>query len=185
MLDALAAGAKPAGAAATSPATPQAIAAVIDASGGSAGPASAAAKGATAHVDAKPATGAAVQAAIAPDALAVIDTSDTSADLVWAPVNGAQAYSVSRASAEGPFAVVGRVRGPSFGDAGLAPKSTYRWRVSVVIDGVEGPASNEVQRRHARHPRPVRQSGLLPASVMARQNRGISTSTLEPPSITT
>ncbi len=112
---------------------------------------------------AKPATtGATAGPAAAPNALAVIDTSDTSADLVWASVNGAQAYSISRAGADGAFTVVGRVAGPSFGDAGLAPKSTYRWRVSAVVNGVEGAASNEVQGVTRATPAPCDNPGSCP-----------------------
>ncbi|MGA9598702.1 MAG: PHB depolymerase family esterase [Methylocystis sp.] len=112
---------------------------------------------------AKPATAAtAAVPAAAPDALAVIDTSDTSADLVWAAVKGATAYKVSRAGVDGPFADVGFVTGPSFGDAGLTPKSTYRWRVSAMVDGVEGPASNAVSGVTRSTPAPCDNPGSCP-----------------------
>jgi poly(3-hydroxybutyrate) depolymerase len=109
----------------------------------------------------KAVTAAAAPAALA-DALAVIDSSDTSADIAWAPVKGATSYRVSRASVDGPFTVVGDVTGPSFGDARLAPKSTYRWRVSAVVDGVEGPASNEVRGATRATPAPCDNPGSCP-----------------------
>ncbi len=68
--------------------------------------------------------------AAARDALVVIDSSDASADLAWAPVKGAISYRVSRASVDSPFAIVGQVTGPSFGDARLTPNTTYLWRGS-------------------------------------------------------
>lgn len=76
-------------------------------------------------------------------ALAVIDTSDTGADLAWTPQAGATGYRVWRASADGQFAAVMDVQGPGFADSGLMPKSAYRWRVTALANGVEGPPSNE------------------------------------------
>jgi poly(3-hydroxybutyrate) depolymerase len=111
---------------------------------------------------ARPAAAAAAGPATAPDALAVIDSSDTSVDLAWAPVNGATAYRVSRASSDGPFSVVADVAGPSLGDAGLVPKSTYRWRVTAIVAGVEGPASNEVRGATRSTPAPCDNPGSCP-----------------------
>jgi hypothetical protein len=79
----------------------------------------------------------------APTAFTVIDTSDSGADLAWIPVAGATVYRVSRAGTDGVFAAVGSVAGPSFGDSGLTPGSTFRWHVSAVVNGVEGPVSTE------------------------------------------
>jgi hypothetical protein len=62
----------------------------------------------------------------APNALTVIDTSDNSADLAWTPIAGTEIYHVWRAGVDGPFTVVGDAMGPSFGDSGLTPQSTYR-----------------------------------------------------------
>jgi poly(3-hydroxybutyrate) depolymerase len=76
-------------------------------------------------------------------ALEVIDTSDTGADLAWIPQPGATSYRVWRAGADGPFAAVGDVVGPSFGDSGLAPQTTYRWRVTALVGGAAGPESKE------------------------------------------
>ena len=120
---------------------------------------------------AKPVTAAGAVTAAAPDALAIIDSSDTSADLAWAPVKGATAYRVSRASADSPFAVVGDVTGPSFGDARLTPKSTYRWRVSAIVDGVEGPASDEVRGATRSTPAPCDNPGSCPIEVSAAAAR--------------
>ena len=84
----------------------------------------------------------------APDAvpagLVIIDTSDTSADLAWTPLGGTATYRVWRAGADGQFAAVADVPGPSFANSGLAPASAYRWRVSAVVNGIEGPPSIEV-----------------------------------------
>jgi poly(3-hydroxybutyrate) depolymerase len=95
----------------------------------------------TAH--AAPAATTAASPGGAPGALSVADTSDTGADLVWRPVAGATVYRVSRASADGSFAAIGDAAAPGFADSGLTPKSAYRWRVAVVANGAEGPASAE------------------------------------------
>jgi poly(3-hydroxybutyrate) depolymerase len=79
----------------------------------------------------------------APAALVVSDTSDTAAALAWSPVEGATGYTVSRAGADGSFAVVGHIAAPSFADTGLAPQSPYRWRVTAIVHGTEGPGSPE------------------------------------------
>jgi hypothetical protein len=92
---------------------------------------------------ATPAAAPAPAAAVAPNALTVIDTSDTGADLAWTPQAGTTAYRVQRAGADGQFAAVGDVTGPSFADSGLTPRSDYRWRVSAIVNGSEGPASIE------------------------------------------
>ena len=80
----------------------------------------------------------------APAAFAVIDTSDTGAALVWAPQPGTTAYRISRAAADGQFAAVADVAGPSFADSGLEPSSAYRWRIAAIVNGAEGPASEIV-----------------------------------------
>ena len=88
-------------------------------------------------------TDTAVQSGIAPEGLTAIDTSDTGVDLAWYPVMGATTYRVSRAAVDGAFHKVGDVIGASFGDSGLTPQTNYRWHVSAVVNGVEGPASAE------------------------------------------
>jgi poly(3-hydroxybutyrate) depolymerase len=77
----------------------------------------------------------------APEQLTVVDTSDTGAALAWTPVDEAIAYHVWRAAAGGTFELVGQVIGPSFGDSGLVPRSSYQWRVAAVVQGVDGPSS--------------------------------------------
>jgi poly(3-hydroxybutyrate) depolymerase len=99
---------------------------------------------------------------VAPVRLAVIDTTDTAADLVWAPQAGTTVYRVFRAGADGQFAAVGDVTGPSFADSGLAPRSAYRWRVSAVVNGIEGPASGEVAATTRPAPAPCRKPGSCP-----------------------
>ena len=79
----------------------------------------------------------------APTGVVVIDTSDTAADLVWTPLAGATAYRISRAGADGQFATVGDAAGPSFADSSLTAASSYRWRISAVVNGIEGPLSSE------------------------------------------
>jgi hypothetical protein len=78
---------------------------------------------------------------MAPEGLTAIDTSDTGVDLAWYPVMGATTYRVSRAAVDGTFQRIGDVIGPSFGDSGLTPQSNYRWHVSAIVNGVEGPVS--------------------------------------------
>lgn len=80
-----------------------------------------------------------------PIVLTVIDTSDNAADLVWTPQAGATGYRVWRAGVGGQFAAIADVPGPGFADSGLAPKSAYRWRVTSLASGVEGPPSNEAK----------------------------------------
>jgi hypothetical protein len=104
----------------------------------------------------------ATAAAGAPTGLAVVDISDTSADLVWTPMAGTAVYRISRAGADGPFAAVGNVVGPSFGDSGLTPKSTYRWRVSAIVGGAEGPASSEATATTRATPPPCDTPGSCP-----------------------
>jgi poly(3-hydroxybutyrate) depolymerase len=98
----------------------------------------------------------------APTGLTVIDTSDTGADLVWAPIAGIAAYRISRAGADGRFAAVGDTAGPGFGDSGLSPRSAYRWRVSTIVNGVEGPVSAEVSATSRPSPAPCENPGNCP-----------------------
>ncbi|MGA7993364.1 MAG: fibronectin type III domain-containing protein [Bradyrhizobium sp.] len=80
----------------------------------------------------------------APDvALTVVDTSDTSADLAWTPLTGAVTYRIWRAGADGQFAAVADTASPGFADSDLSPRSAYRWRITAVVNGVEGPPSAE------------------------------------------
>ena len=73
----------------------------------------------------------------APDELIVTDTSDTAAALAWTPVNGASSYQVWRAGADGVFSAVAETQGPSYGDHGLAPATSYAWRVTAFVGGIE------------------------------------------------
>jgi poly(3-hydroxybutyrate) depolymerase len=76
--------------------------------------------------------------------LSVIDTSDTGADLAFDPAPGGVTYRVSRAGADGAFAAIGETTSPSFADSGLIPQTAYRWHVSIVQNGADGPASPDV-----------------------------------------
>jgi poly(3-hydroxybutyrate) depolymerase len=100
--------------------------------------------------------------AVVPATFTVIDTSDTSADLAWTAQPGATAYRISRAGANGQFAAVADVAGPSFADSGLAPASAYRWRISAVTNGVEGPASGEAAATTRAVPAPCARPGTCP-----------------------
>jgi hypothetical protein len=99
---------------------------------------------------------------VTPSALTVIDTSDTAADLAWIPIEGTAIYRVRRAGMNGPFAVVGDVEGPSFGDSGLTPQSTYRWHVTAVVNGVEGPVSVDTTATTRPTPGPCDAPGTCP-----------------------
>ena len=109
-----------------------------------------------------PATVAAPVQAVAPNRLAVIDTTDTGEDLAWTPQAGIAAYRVFRAGADGQFAAVADVTGPSFADSGLTPRSPYRWRVSAVVNGMEGPASEEAAAITRPAPAPCQKPGTCP-----------------------
>ena len=95
-------------------------------------------------------------------ALGLDEVVDTGADLVWKPVDGATTYRISRADADGPFAVISDVVGPSFGDSGLKANTAYRWRVSAVVGGVEGPVSIEAKASTLSTPAPCDSPGTCP-----------------------
>jgi poly(3-hydroxybutyrate) depolymerase len=114
----------------------------------------------TAH--ATPGTTSAAAAAAPPDALTVIDTSDTAASLAWRQQEGEIAYRIWRAGADGQFSAVGNAAGPSFADTGLTPRSTYRWRVTAVVNGVEGPPSSEAAGTTRATPAPCDSPGTCP-----------------------
>lgn len=80
----------------------------------------------------------------APQLLTAIDASDTGIVLAWVPLSGVTIYRVTRAGADGVFKAIGDVTGASFADSGLTPQTTYRWRVSAILSGGEGPASDDV-----------------------------------------
>ncbi|HXW25675.1 MAG TPA: polyhydroxybutyrate depolymerase [Xanthobacteraceae bacterium] len=101
-------------------------------------------------------------AATAPAGVAVIDTTDRAAALAWRAVPGADAYRVWRAGPGAGFEPVGSVAGPSFADAGLAPQSAYRWHVTAVVAGVEGPASTDVSATTKPTPPACEQPGSCP-----------------------
>jgi hypothetical protein len=75
--------------------------------------------------------------------IVVNDVSDRGAAIAWTPFRGAQSYKVDRASeGEAGFTPIGSVSEPSFGDLGLRPSSSYRYKVTVSLGGgAEGPSS--------------------------------------------
>jgi poly(3-hydroxybutyrate) depolymerase len=109
-----------------------------------------------------PAAASAPAPAVAPVSLKVIDISDSSVDLAWNPQAGITTYRISRAAADGQFAAVAEVAGPSFGDSTLNPASAYRWRISAIVNGVEGPASGEVAATTRAVPAPCTHPGSCP-----------------------
>jgi poly(3-hydroxybutyrate) depolymerase len=109
-------------------------------------------------------TGSTPAPAAAPAALAVIDSSDTAVDLAWTPQSGTSAYRVWRAGADGTFAVVGDAAGPSFADSGLTAGTAYRWRITTLLNGVEGPASADVAATTRAAPPACDSPGQCPVS---------------------
>ncbi len=101
---------------------------------------------------------------VAPANLIVNDISDTAAALAWTPIAGAEIYHVSRAGADGAFVLVGSVLGPSFADGGLQPATSYRWRVTAVVGGTEGPASPDTAATTVPKPMPCTMPGECPVS---------------------
>ena len=79
----------------------------------------------------------------APSNVVVNDVSDTGAAIAWKPLAGAQTYNVYRAtSGNNNFAGLGSVSGPSFGDMGLRPATSYAYKVTATaVGGSEGPSS--------------------------------------------
>jgi poly(3-hydroxybutyrate) depolymerase len=100
----------------------------------------------------------------APPALAVIDTSENAADLAFDPAPAGASYRISRAGADGAFTGVGETTSPSFADNGLAPQTTYRWHVSLVQNGVEGPTSADVEATTRAAPPPCHTPGKCPVT---------------------
>ena len=89
----------------------------------------------------------------------VIDTSDTGADLAWTPVPGIAVYRISRAGADGRFVPVGDTAGASFADSDLKAETTYRWHISAVVNGIEGPSSAEASATTRQTPAPCDNPG--------------------------
>ena len=101
---------------------------------------------------------------VAPSTLIVTDTSDQAAALAWIPIVGAEAYYISRANESGDFTQIGTVVGPSFGDAGLKPSTTYRYRVTAIVGGVESAPSPVVRATTLPTPTPCDAPGSCPVS---------------------
>jgi poly(3-hydroxybutyrate) depolymerase len=78
----------------------------------------------------------------APSGVVLNDVADSGVAVAWRPVAGATDYKVYRAVSGDPnFASLGSVWAPSFGDMRLRHATSYDYRVTVTINGVEGPAS--------------------------------------------
>lgn len=71
----------------------------------------------------------------------VNDVSDTGAAIAWKPIAGAQKYEIERTSGSDSFALIGSVSGTSFGDLGLRPATSYRYKLTVTLNGgTKGPS---------------------------------------------
>jgi poly(3-hydroxybutyrate) depolymerase len=103
-----------------------------------------------------------------PGALVINDTSDTAVALAWAPIKSATAYRVLRAGSDDRYAPVGNTAALSFADIGLAPQSFYRWRVTVIINGTEGPTSMEATATTRARPPQCKQAGNCPMAEQAK-----------------
>jgi Esterase PHB depolymerase len=80
-----------------------------------------------------------------PANLVATDSSEKGMALAWSAVTGADAYNVYRAAPGEDFVLAGGVIGPSFGDTGLIPATSYSYKVAGVTGGTEGPASAVVK----------------------------------------
>jgi poly(3-hydroxybutyrate) depolymerase len=69
---------------------------------------------------------------------------------------------VWRAGDASAFVQMGNVAGPSFSDTGLAPQSTYRWHVTAIVGGAEGPISADVSATTKATPPPCAHPGTCP-----------------------
>jgi hypothetical protein len=75
---------------------------------------------------------------------------------------GAEVYHVLRAGTDGAIVLVGSVLGPSFADGDLQPSTSYRWRVTAVVEGTEVPASPEAAATTVPKPMPCTMPGDCP-----------------------
>ena len=85
---------------------------------------------------------------------------ETLVTLAWDPLNGASGYNIYRSNSEnGIYTKINTnaVIGAEYTDAGLETLAAYYYRISAIINGVEGAPSN-----------PVLGSTLLPAPVNVR-----------------
>ena len=97
-----------------------------------------------------------------PTELVATDTSDTAAALAWTPVAGASGYRVHRAGADGTFRPVGEALGPSYSDHGLAPATSYAWRVTAIVGDSERPPSPAAHATTRQTPAPCHAPGTCP-----------------------
>jgi len=105
-------------------------------------------------------------AAGAPFALTVNDRSDAQVDLVWTAAPNASAYRVFRAGADGQYRPVGEVaNGLSFADRGLAPATSYSWRVAPMVAGAAQAPSNTTSATTLGTPAPCASPGACPLPI--------------------
>jgi hypothetical protein len=75
---------------------------------------------------------------------------------------------IARAGPDGRFAPVGSSVTLSFADSGLAPQSSYRWRLTAIINGAEGPTSAEATATTRARPPRCKQPGNCPSAAAAK-----------------
>ena len=78
----------------------------------------------------------------APAGLTVSGADSASITLSWNPVSGAGGYRVYRGSAAGPYILAGTSQAPPYTIGGLSPGTRYYFKVSGLIDSVEGSHSD-------------------------------------------
>jgi hypothetical protein len=98
-----------------------------------------------------------------PSTVLAIDASDSAIDLAWTLVPGAVSYDVVRSIDAGQtFRQLATVVGPSYGDAGLKPATTYRYRVRASFGATKSDFSAIVSRQTRRKVPPCMEPGSCP-----------------------
>ncbi|HME25278.1 MAG TPA: hypothetical protein VKI44_28780 [Acetobacteraceae bacterium] len=95
-----------------------------------------------------------------PSTATAVDVSDSAIDLAWTVVPGATGYEVFRApSTDEALSQIGTVVGPSYGDAGLKPATTYRYKVRAISGGATSEFSAVVAQQTRRKVPPCDEPG--------------------------
>ena len=99
-----------------------------------------------------------------PSTLLAVDASDSAIDLAWTVVPDATGYDVFRADAtDQAFRQIGTAVGPSYGDAGLQPALTYRYKVRAAFGGTRSEFSSITAQQTRRKVPPCAEPGTCPA----------------------
>jgi hypothetical protein len=95
-----------------------------------------------------------------PSTLLAVDASDSAIDLAWTLVPGAVGYDVFRSIDAGQtFRQLATVVGPSYGDAGLKPATTYHYRVRALFGTTTSDFSAIVSQQTRRSVPPCTEPG--------------------------